>query len=104
DRAAGIRALEAADADLLAAGVDAGSDVAALEGDPELEARAAAALFFLRSRPADALAELARFKDGRAVAAAALAAPLAPHLRALLAVLAGKPDPETDSGATEPAL
>ncbi|MFL6232997.1 MAG: type II secretion system protein GspD, partial [Thermoanaerobaculia bacterium] len=96
DRVAGVRALQAADADLLAAGVDTASDVAALEGDPDLDARTAAALFFLRSRPADALAELARFKDSRAVAAAALAAPLAPHLRAALAGPAARPVAEAE--------
>ncbi len=106
DRVAGARALEPVDADLLAAGVDAGPDVAALEGDPSLDVRAAAALFLLRQRPADALAELDRFKDGRAVALAALAAPLASHLRAALAQWAGQPDPGAEPAGhpTEPAL
>jgi type II secretory pathway component GspD/PulD (secretin) len=90
DRVAAVRALEQIDADLFAAGVDAGPDVAALGGDTNLEVRAAAALFLLHSRPADALGKLARFKDSRTVALSALAAPMAPHLRAALAELVGQ--------------
>jgi len=106
DRVAGVRALEEIDAGLLAAGVDAAPDVAPLGVDASLEVRAVAALFLLHARPADALAELRRFKDSRAVAVAALAAPMAPHLRAALAELAARPDPEAEPGvrAAEPAL
>jgi hypothetical protein len=106
DRVAGVHSLEPIDADLLAGGVDAGPDVAALESDPSLDVRTAAALFLLRARPADALGELERFKDSRAVALAALAAPLAPHLRAALAERVGQPDPEAAPAgrSTEPAL
>lgn len=92
DRIAGVRALGTIDSDLSAAGVDAGPDVAALGGDASLEVRVAAALFLLRARPADALGELALFKDSRKVALAVLNEPLAPHLRAGLAGLAGQPE------------
>lgn len=54
DRVAGIQALEPLDADLLAAGIDAGLDVAALGGDASPEVKAAASLFLLHQRPADA--------------------------------------------------
>jgi type II secretory pathway component GspD/PulD (secretin) len=112
DRVAGVRALETIDADLLAAGIDTGREIAALGGDASLDVRAAALLFLLHVRPAAALGELARFKDSRAVALAALAAPMAPiapHLHAALAELAGQAPPSPGSPAplpagTEPAL
>ncbi len=90
DRASGVRALEGIDADLLDAGIDTGREVAALGGDASLDVRAAALLFLLHVRPAAALGELARFKDSRAVAHAALAASMAPHLKAALAELTGQ--------------
>lgn len=106
DRVAGVRALEQIDADLLAAGLDAAPDVTALGADASLDVRVAAALFLLHARPADALGALRRFKDVRAVAVAALASPMAPHLRAALAGLAERPDPEAGppGQGTEPAL
>jgi type II secretory pathway component GspD/PulD (secretin) len=110
DRVAGVRALEPIDADLLEAGVDTGREIMALGGDASLEVRTAAMLFLLHVRPADALGELARFKDSRAVALAALAAPMAPHLHAALAELVGQtsrspaPDHAPLPAGTEPAL
>ena len=101
DRVAGIRALEAIDADLLAAGFDASPEVVALGGDASLDVRVAAMIYLLHERPADALPELRRLKDGRAVALALLAAPLAPHLHAALAELAR---PEGVPAGREPAL
>ncbi len=92
DRMAGAGTLEQIDSDLLAAGVDASPDVAALGGDRSLEVKAAAALFLLHTRPAEALEKVMRFKDSRAVALAALAAPMAPHLRAALAELVARSD------------
>jgi type II secretory pathway component GspD/PulD (secretin) len=103
DRVAGVRALEPIDADLLDAGVDTGREIAALGGDASLDVRAAAMLFLLHVRPAEALGELARFKDSRAVALAILeasTAQIAPHLHAALAELER---PSSQSG-TEPAL
>ncbi|HZF09377.1 MAG TPA: hypothetical protein VFE33_11355 [Thermoanaerobaculia bacterium] len=90
DRLAGVSTLEQIDRDLLAAGVDVGRDVAGLGTDASLEVRVAAALFLLHERPANALGELVRFADSRAVALSALAAPMAPHLRAALAELLGQ--------------
>jgi Flp pilus assembly secretin CpaC len=110
DRVIGIRAIEQIDSDLLAAGVDAGRDVVALETDPSLEVRTAALLYLLHERPTEALLDLARFKDNRTVALAALAAPaarIAPHLHAALAELVGRPDGGTMTAASagaEPAL
>ncbi|HEX4961817.1 MAG TPA: type II and III secretion system protein [Thermoanaerobaculia bacterium] len=112
DRVAGVRALEAIDADLRDAGVDTGREIVALGGDASLDVRAAALLFLLHVRPAAALGELARFKDSRAVALAALAAPvapIAPHLHAALAELAWQAPPSPSSptslpAGTEPAL
>ncbi|HEV7509242.1 MAG TPA: type II and III secretion system protein [Thermoanaerobaculia bacterium] len=109
DRVAGVRALEAIDADLLDAGVDTGREIVALSSDASLDVRAAALLFLLHVRPAAALGELARFKDSRAVALAALAAPMAPHLHAALAELAWQAPPSPSSptplpAGTEPAL
>lgn len=119
DRVAGVRALEPIDADLLDAGVDTGREIAALGGDASLDVRAAALLFLLRVRPAEALGELARFKDGRAVALALLGTPgtpaarIAPHLHAALAELAGQSPSASQSPSpgrapvptgTEPAL
>jgi hypothetical protein len=116
DRVAGVRALEAIDSGLRDAGVDAGREIVALGGDASLEVRTAALLFLLHVRPADALGELARFKDSRAVALALLqvpAAPMAPHLHAALAELAwqspSSPSQSPGSHAplpsgTEPAL
>ncbi|HEX7185571.1 MAG TPA: type II and III secretion system protein [Thermoanaerobaculia bacterium] len=104
DRVAGVRALEPIDADLLAAGLDAGRDVAALGGDASLDVRVAAMLYLLHVRPAEALAALGRFKDNRAVALAVLAAPsaqIAPHLHAALAELVGRP---AGAQGLEPAL
>ncbi len=92
DRAAGVRALEQMDAELRGEGIDVAPDVAALGGDGSGEVTAAAALFLLRERPVTALAELARFRDSRAVALGALAAPLAPHLRAALAEMMARED------------
>jgi type II secretory pathway component GspD/PulD (secretin) len=106
DRVAGVRALEPIDADLLEAGVDTGREIAALGGDASLDVRAAALLFLLHVRPAEALGELARFKDSRAVALALLETPaarIAPHLHAALAELAG-PSAQSPSPGTEPAL
>src|SRR6185312_17447468 len=60
-----------------------------------------AMLFLLRRRPAEALGELARFKDSRAVALAVLGTPIAPHLHAALAELVR---PEGGTAGTEPAL
>jgi hypothetical protein len=107
DRVAGVRTLEAIDADLLAAGLDAGGDVVALGGDAGLDVRVAAMLYLLRVRPAEALMDLGRFKDNRAVALAVLAAPseqMAPHLHAALAELLGRPDANTGTRGLEPAL
>jgi hypothetical protein len=104
DRVAGVRALEPIDSDLLAEGLDAGRDVAALAGDASLDVKVAAMLFLLHSRPADALAELVRFKDNRKVAQVALAAPMAPHLHAALAELLAAPGREASPAGTEPAL
>jgi type II secretory pathway component GspD/PulD (secretin) len=101
DRVAGVRALEAIDADLRDAGVDTGREIAALGGDASLDVRTAAMLFLLRRQPAEALGELARFKDSRAVALAILEAPMAPHLHAALAELVR---PEGGTAGTEPAL
>jgi hypothetical protein len=103
DRVAGVRALEPIDADLRDAGVDTGREIAALGGDAGLDVRTAAMLFLLHRRPAEALGELARCKDSRAVALAILEAPtaqMAPHLQAALAELVR---PSSPSG-TEPAL
>ena len=112
DRVAGLRSLERIDADLLAAEVDSGRDVAALGGDASLDVRVAALLFLLHLRPAEALGDLARFKEARAVALAALdspMAPMAPHLRAALAELAGlagqpSPGKTAPPAGAEPAL
>src|SRR6185312_16030425 len=101
DRVASVRALESIDADLLEAGVDTGREIAALGGDASLDVRTAAMLFLLRRRPAEALGELARFKDSRAVALAVLGTPIAPHLHAALAELVR---PEGGTAGTEPAL
>ncbi len=106
DRVAGVRALEPIDAGLLAEGVDTGREVAALGGDASLDVRAAAMLFLLHQRPAEALGELARCKDSRAVALAILEAPaaqMAPHLHAALAELV-RPSSQSPSPGTEPAL
>lgn len=91
-RAAAARTLEGRDGELLAVGVDVAPDVLALAGDRALEPRVAAALFLLNRRPALAVAELARFRDRRAVARAVLAHPpardLAPDLAAAVAAFA----------------
>ncbi len=102
DRVAGVRALEAIDADLRDAGIDTGREIVALGGDASLEVRTAALLFLLHVRPAAALGELARFKDSRAVALAVLGTPMAPHLHAALAELVAQL-PQALVG-TEPAL
>jgi|GEM_PF-1433269 len=115
DRVAGVRALEAIDADLRDAGVDTGREIVALSGDASLDVRTAALLFLLHQRPAEALGELARFKDSRAVALALLGTPaapaarIAPHLHAALAELAWQAPPSPSSptplpAGTEPAL
>src|SRR6185436_12869062 len=57
---------------------------------PSLEVEVAAALFLLHERPAAALGEIGRFRDSRAVAVSALAAPMAPHLRAALAEIVAR--------------
>ncbi len=87
---AGIHALGTLDGDLRAEGLDLGPDVVALGADPSLDVRVAAALFLLRWRPTNALAELVRFADSRAVALSALATPITLHLRAALAELVGR--------------
>jgi type II secretory pathway component GspD/PulD (secretin) len=101
DRTAGVRALDPIDADLLSAGFDASREAVALGGDPSLDVRVAAMAYLLRQRPADALRELERFKDNRAVALALLPVPMAPHLHAVLEELAR---PAGGAAGREPAL
>lgn len=90
ERIAGVWALERIDGDLLDHNLDLTPDVLRLSGDPSLDVQVAAALFMLRWRPTTALAELVRFADSRVVALSALAAPMAPHLRAALAELVAR--------------
>ena len=91
-RVVGVRTLERLDADLRAEDLDLAADILALRTDPALEARAAAALFLLRTRPAVAVAELPGFVGSRDVAVAVLEFPFAPHLRAAVAELVGRSD------------